>query len=196
MEEDFNNLEIEKEEENSSRESSNKRKKCISTKRRKELINIDSDNDEKISNKNIPLKKFQNEESKEQENLEYINENINSKYINNKFNKKEQNSIGGALAKDNSTLQEKLKKIFMNRDKVKFQYTKQDIPDNLKYHSDDSESSDISGLKKSKISKKKMKITQILIYIQIVKVKKVQINIKTVVIVILVIIIVILIIVI
>ena len=42
----------------------------------------------------------------------------------------------------------------MNRDKLKFQYTKQDIPDNLKYHSDDSDSSDNSRLRKSKISKK------------------------------------------
>ena len=46
-----------------------------------------------------------------------------------------------------------LKKIFLNRDKLKFQYTKQDIPDNLKYHSDDSETSEVSGLRKSKISK-------------------------------------------
>ena len=153
MEEDFNNLEIEKEEENSHSDSPNKQNKFISTRRRKELINKDSDNDEKISNKNIPLSKIQNEESKEPENIEYINENLSTKYLNNKFNTIDKNIAGGATAKDNSTLQEKLKKIFINRDKLKFQYTKQDIPDNLKYHSDDSESSDLSGLKKSKILK-------------------------------------------
>ena len=151
MEEDFNNLEIEKEEDNSNSQSPNQ---YISKRRRKDLINIDSDNDEKISNKNIPLQKIQNEESKEPENIEYKNENINSKIINNKFNTLDKNIPEPTSTKDNSTLQEKLKKIFMNRDKLKFQYTKQDIPDNLKYHSDDSESSDKSGLRKSKISKK------------------------------------------
>ena len=38
----------------------------------------------------------------------------------------------------------------MNRDKTKFQYTKQEIPDNLKYHSDDSDSSEFSQIRKSK----------------------------------------------
>ena len=47
----------------------------------------------------------------------------------------------------------------MNRDKLKFQYTKQDIPDSLKYHSDDSDSSEVSGLRKSKILKKNNIIT-------------------------------------
>ena len=43
----------------------------------------------------------------------------------------------------------------MNRDKVKFQYAKQEIPDNLKYHSDESEVSEDDELRKSKASKKK-----------------------------------------
>jgi len=157
MDEEFNNLEIDNKEEITNIPSPNKQNKFISTRKRKELINIDSDKDEKITNKNISLQKIQNEESKEQENIQYINENMNSKYINNKYNTIDKNNVGcvgGTSKKDNSTLQEKLKKIFMNRDKLKFQYTKQDIPDNLKYNSDESESSEISGLKKSKISKK------------------------------------------
>ena len=47
----------------------------------------------------------------------------------------------------------------MNRDKVKFQYAKQDIPDNLKYNSDESENSENDELRKSKISKKKTPIS-------------------------------------
>ena len=59
--------------------------------------------------------------------------------------------------KDNTVLQEKLKKIFLNRDKIKFQYTKQELPENLKYHSDDSDASDSPGLLKSKLLKKEKK---------------------------------------
>ena len=42
--------------------------------------------------------------------------------------------------KTNSVLQEKLKKIFLVREKRKFEYNKQEIPENLKYHSDSSSS--------------------------------------------------------
>ena len=53
-------------------------------------------------------------------------------------------------SKTNTILQEKLKKIFMVREKGKYEYNKQEIPENLKYHSDDSDSSEISELRKSK----------------------------------------------
>ena len=52
-------------------------------------------------------------------------------------------------SKSNSILQEKLKKIFMVREKGKYEYNKQEIPENLKYHSD-SDSSEISEIRKSK----------------------------------------------
>ena len=42
--------------------------------------------------------------------------------------------------KTNSVLQEKLKKIFLVREKRKFEYNKQEIPENLKYHSDSTSS--------------------------------------------------------
>ena len=38
----------------------------------------------------------------------------------------------------------------MVREKGKYEYNKQEIPENLKYHSDDSDSSEISELRKSK----------------------------------------------
>ena len=153
MDEEFNNFEIEELEQNNNRESPSKQNKFVPTRKRRELINTESDNEENLINKK-PLQKIPQEESKEEENEEYLKENIKSKYNGNKFNTINQKNISGTTLKDKSALQEKLKKIFMNRDKLKFQYTKQEIPDNLKYHSDDSESSDISGLRKSKISKK------------------------------------------
>ena len=110
------------------------------------------------TNKNISNQKIKNEESKEQENDGYKKENIKNKYRGNKFNTIESNNIGGTTIKNNSSIQEKLRKIFMNRDKLKYQYTKQDIPENLKYNSDDSESSEISGLKNNNISKNKNSI--------------------------------------
>ena len=154
MEDDFNNLKFENSEENSINKSPIKQTKLVSTRKRKELINADSDNEENITNKNIPLQIINKEESKGDENNDYKNERLASKYGGNKFNTIERNNVGGSPLKNNSTLQEKLKKIFLNRDKLKFQYSKQEIPDNLKYNSDDSESSDISGLRKSRKSRK------------------------------------------
>ena len=154
MEDDFNNLKFENSEENSINKSPIKQTKLVSTRKRKELINADSDNEENITNKNIALQIINKEESKGDENNDYKNERLASKYGGNKFNTIERNNVGGSPLKNNSTLQEKLKKIFLNRDKLKFQYSKQEIPDNLKYNSDDSESSDISGLRKSRKSRK------------------------------------------
>ena len=153
MENNFNNLEIETKEERKNLESPKKLNIYISSSKN-EFINNESDIGNIKISKNSPFKKIQNEESKEPENEEYLNENIKSKYMCNKFNTIDNNNIGRTSLKNKTSLQEKLKKIFMNRDKLKFQYTKQDIPDNLKYNSDDSESSEISGLRKSKISKK------------------------------------------
>ena len=48
-------------------------------------------------------------------------------------------------------LQKKLKFIFNEvREKGKYEYNKQEIPDNLKYHSDESESSHMSNVKRPK----------------------------------------------
>ena len=131
-------------------EINNSKNKYISRRKRRELINSDSDNnDNKNEDNNIQNNNNQEEKEEEIEN----NGTRKAKYSNNKFKTLDRN-IGNSPQKDNLALQEKLKKIFMNRDKLKFQYTKQDIPDNLKYHSDDSDSSEVSGLRKSKISKK------------------------------------------
>ena len=57
-----------------------------------------------------------------------------------------------------SCLQEKLKNIFLEREKAKFKYNKQNIPEQLKYNSDDEESNfskDILINDNKKIIKKK-----------------------------------------
>ena len=151
MEEEFNNPNIESIDENSQNNSPNKRTKFISTRKRKEFIDTDSDKEDNLTkNKNIASLKISKEESKELE-VEY-SKNNKSNYYGNKYTTQERNK-GGSPLKDNLTLQEKLKKIFMNRDKVNFQFPSQDIPESLKYNSDDSESDDISGLRKSNNSK-------------------------------------------
>jgi hypothetical protein len=152
MSEEINNDEINYFNQNNNMESPERKKKCVSKRKRKALINSDSENDERDNNND--LEKFNKQESKEEENTECTN-NTNtriSKYANNKFNTIDKNNNFSSPFKDN-LLQEKLKKIFINRDRSKFQYTKQEIPDNLKYHSDDSDSSE-SGLRKSRIFKK------------------------------------------
>ena len=136
----------------------NKQNNFTSKRKRKELINTDSENenDEKAKENesdNIKFKTSNKKEKKEnqKENIEYSNNIKKPNYQKNIFNTLDKNNMGNSPNKKNLALQEKLKKIFINRDKLKFQYNKQDIPDNLKYHSDDSDSSEISGLRKSKI---------------------------------------------
>ena len=161
MKDEFNNLNPENLEGKNTIDVPNRKPKFISTRKRKELINQESDNEENYQNNKEPNMKIQNEESKENENNENFHKSIKKKLEFNKYNTidKCQNDKGGnSTVKNNTALQEKLKKIFMNRDKVKFQYAKQDIPDNLKYNSDESEGSENDELRKSRKSKKKTPI--------------------------------------
>ena len=60
---------------------------------------------------------------------------------------------------------------------MKFQYTKQELPENLKYHSDDSDASDSPGLLKSKLLKKENnKEKENNLIVNISEVKSEQIN--------------------
>ena len=129
--------------------------KFISKRKRKEYINSDSDKEEEQETNIVQKPSIENEESKENENTKNLNDNIKQKYGGNKYNTIDRNQSDNLPTKNNTALQEKLKKIFMNRDKVKFQYAKQEIPDNLKYHSDESELSENDELRKSKKSKNK-----------------------------------------
>ena len=104
--------------------------------------NSDNSEDKNINSKTnfteIELKNnCQNEENLKKKSNIYSLANTTTKKSNNYDTKK------------NSVLQEKLKKIFMVREKGKFEYNKQEIPENLKYHSD-SDSSEISELRNSK----------------------------------------------
>ena len=137
-------------EDNINLESPSKQNKFTSKRKRKELINSDSENEEnKNINDNNNMRETDKDQVKDNENNEESN-NRKTKYNNNnKFKTLERNDITSP-PKDNLVLQEKLKKIFMNRDKVNYQYIKQDIPDSLKYNSDDSDSSEFSQLRKSK----------------------------------------------
>ena len=89
------------------------------------------------------------------------NEKENSIKIKNRENKQESEEIKKEkeIKTDKNSkqleLQKKLKFIFNEvREKGKYEYNKQEIPENLKYHSDESDSSEVSGMKKSIISKK------------------------------------------
>ena len=89
--------------------------------------------------------------NKYKDNLDSKNDNLNMNItsVENKENIDDTNIIANTEVKNNdkkfniktnSVLQEKLKKIFLDREKRKFEYNKQEIPENLKYHSDSTSS--------------------------------------------------------
>ena len=88
------------------------------------------------------------------ENKENIDNNIMAYTTVKKNNEKKFN------IKTNTVLQEKLKKIFLCREKRKYEYNKQDLPDNLKYHSDSS-NSDLEKKEKEKENTQNKKISVI-----------------------------------
>ena len=88
------------------------------------------------------------------ENKENIDNNIMAYTTVKKNNEKKFN------IKTNTVLQEKLKKIFLCREKRKFEYNKQDLPENLKYHSD-STNSDLEKKEKEKENTQNKKISVI-----------------------------------
>ena len=75
----------------------------------------------------------------QKENKEQKKEN-NKSIIKIKDNNKEGNTQKNQNSIKSNKLQEKLKKIFLEREKAKYKYNKQLIPEQLKYHSDDEES--------------------------------------------------------
>jgi Dullard-like phosphatase family protein len=164
----INNINNIDNEENNNQKKSNKR-------RRKELIECEYEESENIFNNN-DFEIIQNTDIKEP----YITQTSNNKEKDNnekKYKTIEKNQPNNSPFKDNTVLQEKLKKIFLNRDKMKFQYTKQELPENLKYHSDDSDASDSPGLLKSKLLKKENnKEKENNLIVNISEVKSEQIN--------------------
>ena len=164
----INNINNIDNEENNNQKKSNKR-------RRKELIECEYEENENIYNNN-DFEIIQNTDIKEP----YITQTSNNKEKDNnekKYKTIEKNQPNNSPFKDNTVLQEKLKKIFLNRDKMKFQYTKQELPENLKYHSDDSDASDSPGLLKSKLLKKENnKEKENNLIVNISEVKSEQIN--------------------
>ena len=164
----INNINNIDNEENNNQKKSNKR-------RRKELIECEYEENENIFNNN-DFEIIQNTDIKEP----YITQTSNNKEKDNnekKYKTIEKNQPNNSPFKDNTVLQEKLKKIFLNRDKIKFQYTKQELPENLKYHSDDSDASDSPGLLKSKLLKKENnKEKENNLIVNISEVKSEQIN--------------------
>ena len=164
----INNINNIDNEENNNQKKSNKR-------RRKELIECEYEENENIFNNN-DFEIIQNTDIKEP----YITQTSYNKEKDNnekKYKTIEKNQPNNSPFKDNTVLQEKLKKIFLNRDKMKFQYTKQELPENLKYHSDDSDASDSPGLLKSKLLKKENnKEKENNLIVNISEVKSEQIN--------------------
>ena len=144
-----NNINVE----NSQNKRSNKR-------RRKELIDFDNEEEKNIKDENInELNTDKNEKVKEKNIIEIkksidVNDSNNSNNSN-KFKTLDKCQNSHSPFRNNLVLQEKLKKIFLNREKIKFQYTKQEIPDYLKYHSDDSDTSENIELRKNENNNKK-----------------------------------------
>ena len=102
--------------------------------------NSDNSDDKNTNSKTIVTERENKNIPKDEDLLK----NEGNKYsVANTTTKKNNNS------KTNLVLQEKLKKIFNVREKGKYEYNKQEIPENLKYHSD-SDSSEISELRNSK----------------------------------------------
>ena len=111
---------------------------------RKRCTRIDnSDSEEKNEKLNISKEDEENSPKKNEEVSKKEPEEIKNKL---KINAKSDKQL---------ELQKKLKFIFNEvREKGKYEYNKQEIPENLKYHSDESDSSEISGMRKSMKSKK------------------------------------------
>ena len=106
------------------------------------------------------IEKSESEESNDKNNNSIEKENFPEKESNKskKNYENNKNNIKSPKNEKQLELQKKLKFIFNEvREKGKYEYNKQDIPENLKYHSDESDSSDVSGTKKSIISRKVIK---------------------------------------
>ena len=147
-----------KDESNNDNIEENNLNKKITKRRRKELIDNDEEGNQNIKDE---FEIIQNEETVEKNNLDKMSNQENNKNYNNKFSTLETDQNNRCNLKDNKVLQEKLKKIFLNREKSKLKYTKQEIPDYLKYHSDESDSFESTGLRKSKLLKKENNIINI-----------------------------------
>ena len=130
--------------------------KVINSKKEKKII---SKKDLNSLSKNVP--------SKIEKNLDLNDSNINMNItsLENKENIDNMNIMAYTTVKKNNekkfniktntVLQEKLKKIFLCREKRKYEYNKQDLPENLKYHSD-STNSDLD--KKENTQNKKISV--------------------------------------
>ena len=134
---------------NLDKEISQEKNKVSNKRRRKELIDFDNEEEKIINNEyKNKINTVQKEDLKEKNIIE-IKKNIDmNDSCNNNFKTLDKCQNSHSPFRNNLVLQEKLKKIFLNREKMQFQYKKQEIPDYLKYHSDDSDNSENSELRK------------------------------------------------
>ena len=107
---------------------------------------IEKNSDLNDSNINMNITSLENKENIDNNIMAYTTV---KKKIEKKFN-----------IKTNTVLQEKLKKIFLCREKRKYEYNKQDLPENLKYHSD-STNSDLEKKEREKENTQNKKISVI-----------------------------------
>ena len=106
-------------------------------------------NKNKKENNNISKKDNLSKNSDNNKNINVVEKNINEGDI-----KKNQNSV------KSNKLQEKLKKIFLEREKAKYKYNKQLIPEQLKYNSEDEESNLSEKKDNNSIKKLQIKTTE------------------------------------
>ena len=109
--------------------------------RKKESSKNINNKDTKNSNINLNVTAIENKENVDNTNI--------MAYTETKENKNKNFNI-----KTNSVLQEKLKKIFLLKEKKKIEYDKQEIPENLKYNSDSTNSENQKENKNNEIPKK------------------------------------------
>ena len=88
---EFNNLKLTNLDERNTIDVPNKQSKFITSRKRKELINTESDNEEDKENNKVSKLRNQNEESKEEERIKGLNDN--QKYEYNKYNTIDRNQI-------------------------------------------------------------------------------------------------------
>ena len=154
-------------------EEENSQKKKSTKRRRKELI--DNDNDDKSKEENQIINENTNNEFEIIQNEEIKGNNINEEN-DNKFKTLASGHNTHSPFRNNLLLQEKLKKIFLNREKINLQYTKHELPDHLKYHSDDSDSSDSTRIRKSKMLKRENKNKENNLISKISNIKNIEIK--------------------
>ena len=149
------------------------------TDRKKENLEIAINEERNYLNNNEKIIDIIKDNSPQQKGINFQNDNINinlenssqnnssndiNKIIKNNNEKKNENYNNTLCKTPSSVFQEKLKNIFLEREKAKLKYNKQSIPEKLKYNSDDDDSNMSKEIIKTDINENKNINSNINIY--------------------------------